>query len=142
MVLQNISLADVVANKGGICNGGFNMVMKTASGPNNAINYLNAAQRCGLKVIMSFPDVVNYTTGRVYPSKVPYWVNLVKNHPDLYGYLTVKEPSWNHISGPRSDRSTAPSTRPIRPIPWSRSSATPRTSISPSIRGPRGWPTS
>ena len=99
MVLQNISLADVVANKGGICNGGFNMVMKTASGPNNAINYLNAAQRCGLKVIMSFPDVVNYTTGRVYPSKVPYWVNLVKNHPDLYGYLTVKEPSWNHISG-------------------------------------------
>jgi hypothetical protein len=99
MVLQNISLADVVANKGGICNGGFTHVMKTASGPNNAVNYLNAAQRCGLKVIMSFPDVVNYTTGRVYPSKVPYWVNLVKNHPNLYGYLSVKEPSWNRISG-------------------------------------------
>ena len=29
---------------------------------------------------------------------MPYWVNLVKNHPALYGYLTVKEPSWNGLS--------------------------------------------
>ena len=98
MVLQNVSLSDVSTNYGGICNGGFNIVMKSASGPNNAVNYLNAAQRCGLKVIMSFPATVNHELGRVYPSKVPYWVNLVKNHPALYGYLTVKEPSWNGLN--------------------------------------------
>ena len=33
MVLQNVSLADLVANKGGICNGGFTHVMKSAAGP-------------------------------------------------------------------------------------------------------------
>jgi hypothetical protein len=98
MVLQNVSLQDIVSNKRGICNGGFTQVMKSAAGPNNARNYLNAAQKCGLKVIMAFPTTVNYTTGRVYPSRVPYWVNLVKNHPALYGYLSVKEPSWNHIN--------------------------------------------
>ena len=98
MVLQNVSLSDISTNHGGICNGGFNIVMKSASGPNNAVNYLNAAQRCGLKVIMSFPQTVNHELGRVYPSKVPYWVNLVKNHPALYGYLTVKEPSWNRLN--------------------------------------------
>lgn len=98
MVLQNVSLEDVLANKHGICNGGFTHVMKNAAGPNNARNYLNAAQACGLKVIMAFPETVNYTTGRVYPSKVAYWVNLVKSHPALFGYLSVKEPSWNGIT--------------------------------------------
>lgn len=98
MVLQNVSLEDIVANKNGICNGGFTHVIKSAAGPNNAVNYLNAAQRCGLKVIMSFPETVNHSLGRVYPSRVPYWVNLVKNHPNLFGYLTVKEPSWNGLN--------------------------------------------
>jgi hypothetical protein len=100
MVLQNVSLEDIVNNKLGICNGSFTHVMKSAAGPTNARNYLNAAQRCGLKVIFSFPETVNYSLGRVYPTRVAYWVNLVKNHPALYGYLTVKEPSWNHISAP------------------------------------------
>src|SRR5882757_3343853 len=35
MVLQNVSLSDISANYGGICNGGFTTVMKSASGPNN-----------------------------------------------------------------------------------------------------------
>jgi hypothetical protein len=47
---------------------------------------------------MSFPETVNHERGTVYPSRVPYWVNLVKDHPALYGYLTVKEPSWNGLS--------------------------------------------
>ncbi len=98
MVLQNVSLADIVANKRGICNGGFTHVMKNAAGLNNARNYLNAAQKCGLKVIFVFPDTVNYTTGKVYPSRVAKWVKVVKSHPALFGYLTVKEPSWHHIS--------------------------------------------
>ena len=98
MVLQNVTLADLVANKRQICNGGFTHVMKNAAGPNNARNYLNAAQKCGLKVIFVFPDTVNYTTGRVYPSRVAKWVKAVKSHPALFGYLSVKEPSWHHIS--------------------------------------------
>ena len=100
MVLQNVSLEDVVNNKLGICNGSFTHVMKNAAGPNNAKNYLNAAQKCGLKVIFTFPETVNYTTGQVYPSRVAYWVNLVKAHPALFGYLSVKEPSWHRITGP------------------------------------------
>jgi len=99
MVLQNVSLDDVINNKHGICNGSFTHVMKNAAGPNNVKNYLNAAQKCGLKVIFTFPETVNYTYGRVYPSKVAYWVNLVKSHPALFGYLSVKEPSWHGISG-------------------------------------------
>ncbi|MGK2849938.1 MAG: hypothetical protein ACSLFN_03375 [Candidatus Limnocylindrales bacterium] len=98
MVLQNIPLADIVNNKLGICNGSFTHVMKNSAGPNNVRNYLNAAQKCGLKVIFTFPETVNYSTGRVYPSKVAYWVNLVKAHPALFGYLSVKEPSWHGIS--------------------------------------------
>ena len=98
MVLQNVSLADIVANKRGICNGGFTHVIKNGAGANNVKNYLNAAQTCGLKVILHFPETVNHTTGTVYPAKVAYWVGLVKAHPNLYGYLTVKEPSWNRIS--------------------------------------------
>jgi hypothetical protein len=98
MVLQNVTLADLVANKRGICNGGFTHVIKSAAGPNNARNYLNAAEACGLKVIFTFPDTVNYSLGRVYPSRVAKWVSIVKDHPALFGYLTVKEPSWNRIS--------------------------------------------
>lgn len=98
MVLQNVSLEDIVTNKHGICNGSFTHVMKSAAGPTNARNYLNAAQKCGLKVIFSFPETVNHSLGRVYPTKVAYWVNLVKAHPALFGYLSVKEPSWNRIS--------------------------------------------
>src|SRR4051812_25898553 len=74
MVLQNVSLEDIVANKKGICNGGFTHVMKNAAGPTNAKNYLNASQKCGLKVIFFFPETVRHDLGRVYPSKVAYWV--------------------------------------------------------------------
>ena len=98
MVLQNVTLADLLANKRGVCNGGFTHVIKNAAGPNNARNYLNAAQACGLKVIFTFPDTVSYSLGKVYPSRVAKWVNIVKDHPALFGYLTVKEPSWNRLN--------------------------------------------
>jgi hypothetical protein len=38
MVLQNVSLADIVNNKLGICHSGFTHVMKSAAGPTNARN--------------------------------------------------------------------------------------------------------
>ena len=98
MVLQNVPLGDLAINKLGICNGSFTHVIKNAAGPNNVRNYLNAAQKCGLKVIFTFPETVNYVNGSVNPSRVAYWVNLVKGHPALFAYLSVKEPSWHGIT--------------------------------------------
>ena len=143
MVLQNISLADVVANKGGICNGGFNMVMKTASGPNNAVNYLNAAQRCGLKVIMSFPESsTTRPAGSIRP-RCPIGSTSVKNHPALYGYLTVKEPSWNRHLGGRDplDLRAYHKADPTHPVVAIFGDIPALRHVRQSA-GPRGWPTS
>jgi len=98
MVLQNVPLEDIVNNRLGICDGNFTHVIKNAAGPNNVRNYLNAAQKCGLKVIFTFPETINYANGNVNPSRVAYWVDLVKGHPALFGYLSVKEPSWHGIT--------------------------------------------
>jgi hypothetical protein len=98
MILQNISLEDIVANRGHICHSTFTHVMKNFSGASNTRNYLTAAEACGLKVIAFFSATVNFTYGTVYPSRVAYWVNIARNYPALWGYLTVKEPSWNRIN--------------------------------------------
>ena len=97
MVLQNVTLADITNNKNGICNGGFTHVIKNTDTASNARNYLKAAQTCGLKVIFYFSKTVT-AAGHVYPSKVASWVNIVKNSPALYGYLSVKEPGTSHVS--------------------------------------------
>ncbi|HEY4632897.1 MAG TPA: hypothetical protein VIH00_03185 [Candidatus Limnocylindrales bacterium] len=100
MILQNVPWQDLRANRHGICNGAFTHVIKnvTASSSLTApVNYLNEAQACGLKVIFHFAQTVS-STGIVYPTRVPRWVNAVKAHPNLDGYLTVKEPSWNRIA--------------------------------------------
>jgi hypothetical protein len=98
LVLQEIPVWDLEKNTNGICTSGATHVIKNAAGTFNAINYLNKAQACGLKVIFAFPDTVNYGTGVVYPSRVARWVNKVKNHPATFGYMSVKEPSWNRIN--------------------------------------------
>jgi len=99
MILHSVTLADLKENTHGVCTAGFTFVIKNAAGPNNAVNFLDAAQRCNLKVIYHFGDTVDESTGTVYPSRVPYWVDLVKAHPALWGYLSVKEPSWTGVSG-------------------------------------------
>ncbi len=99
MILFNVPPEDLMANRHGICNGKFQIVVRTAGGVAGAIRFLDAAQHCGLKAILFFSDTANHSTGKVYPSRVAALVNGVKNHPALYGYLTVKEPSWIHISG-------------------------------------------
>ncbi len=99
MILQEIPVWDLEQNTNGICTSGATYVIKNAAGTFNATNYLNKAQACGLKVIFAFPSTVSYTTGAVYPSRVAAWVRKVKNHPATFGYLSVKEPSWNRISG-------------------------------------------
>jgi hypothetical protein len=97
MILQNVSPEDLLANKRGICNGSFNIVVRNVLGPTNALRYLNAAQACGVKAVLFFQSTVS--GGTVYPSRVGALVRAVKNHPALYGYLSVKEPSWIGISG-------------------------------------------
>jgi hypothetical protein len=99
LILQEVPTSDLVANTNGICNAGANLVIKNAQGTFNRVVYANAALACGLHVIWSFPDTVNYTLGRVYTSRVAALVNQVKNLPATWGYLSVKEPNWSHISG-------------------------------------------
>jgi hypothetical protein len=96
VVLHNVTPEDLWANKNGVCTGHFTHVIRNVLGVSNATNYLNAAQHCGLKAILYFSQTVS--GGTVYPSRVAPLVNAVKNHPALFGYLTVKEPSWVGIS--------------------------------------------
>ncbi len=98
MIIQEVPVWDLEKNTNGICTSGATHVIKNAAGTFNALNYLNKAEACGLKVIFAFPETINYATGRIYPSRVAKWVNKVKNHPATFGYISVKEPSWSRIS--------------------------------------------
>jgi hypothetical protein len=98
LVLQEVPVWDLEQNTNGICTSGATHVIKNAAGTFNAINYLNKAQACGLKVNFAFPETVDYGTGTIYPSRIPAWVAKVKDHPATFGYLSVKEPSWSRIS--------------------------------------------
>jgi hypothetical protein len=96
MVLQNVTLSDLVANKHHICDGSFTHIIKNSDSTTSSLKFLDAATVCGLKVILYFPTTVS--VGTVYPAKVAPVVNPVKNHAALSGYLTVKEPSWVGIN--------------------------------------------
>lgn len=96
MILNNVSPEDLLANTRGVCNGSFQLVIRGVTNAANSNRYLDAAQHCGLKAILYLaPTVVGSS---VYPSRVGPLVRAVKNHPALYGYLSVKEPSWTGIS--------------------------------------------
>lgn len=97
MILNSVPLEDLVANTRGICNGSFTIVVRNVGGTAGALRYLDAAQKCGLKAVLFFSSTTS--GGTVYPSRVAALVRAVKNHPALYGYLSVKEPSWTGISG-------------------------------------------
>lgn len=99
MVLQNVPNADMLNNTHGICNGAFTHVIRNVGGAAGALRALDAAQACGLKAIIFFSETANHSTGVVYPSRVGPLVKAVKDHPALYGYLSVKEPSWVRITG-------------------------------------------
>jgi hypothetical protein len=99
MILQSVPWQDLEANRHGICGGAFTHVIKNIPASSSLTapqNYLRVAQGCGLKVIFHFTATIS--GGTVYPSRVARWVNAVKNHPALAGYLSVKEPSWSGIS--------------------------------------------
>jgi hypothetical protein len=64
----------------------------------NPVKYLDTARTYGQKVVLYFTDTVDYPTGTVYPARIKPWVDKVKTHPALYGYLSVKEPSWNRVT--------------------------------------------
>ena len=99
MILHNVPPEDLLANTHGICNGAFTHVIRNVGGAAGALRYLDAAKACGLQAILFFSDTANHTTGVVYPSRVAALVRAVKGHPALFGYLSVKEPSWVRITG-------------------------------------------
>lgn len=98
-ILQEVPTADLLNNTNGICHSGANIVIKNAQGTFNRTYYAQVATACGLRVIWSFPDTVDYSTGTIYPTRVATLVKQVKTLPATYGYLSVKEPSWHHVSG-------------------------------------------
>lgn len=100
MVLQNVSLPDIINDARHICDGSFSHVIMNWSATTNgsATPLLDAARNCGLKVILCWDEIANYSTGTVYPERVAGLVAPIKNHPALWGYLTVKEPSWSNIN--------------------------------------------
>lgn len=100
MVLVNVPPEDLRANTHGICNGAFTHVIRNVGTVAGALAYLDAAKSCGLQAILSFTETANHTTGVVYPSRVGALVRAVKGHPALFGYLSVREPSWVGITGP------------------------------------------
>ncbi len=74
------------------------ILVKAFSPPMNPVTYLDEAAKYRQRVLVYFTDTVNYSAGTIKTSVIPGWVAKVKNHPALYGYLSVKEPSWNGIS--------------------------------------------
>jgi len=96
MILSGPRPEDLAANTYGICDGSFTYVIRNVGSAAGALAYLDAAQRCGLKVILFFSTTIS--GGTVYPARVAPQVNAVKNHPALFGYLSVKEPSWVGIN--------------------------------------------
>lgn len=75
-----------------------NVLVKAFSPGMNVVAYLDKAKAYGQMVAVSFTDTVDYSTGTIYPSRIKPWVDKVKGHPALYGYLSVKEPSWSGVS--------------------------------------------
>lgn len=75
-----------------------NVLQKAVSAASNPLTYLDEAARNGQKVLFYLIDAVDYTHGTVNTAVIPGWVAKVRNHPALYGYLSVKEPSWYGIS--------------------------------------------
>ena len=98
MILQEVPVGDLDANTHGVCTAGATLVIKNAQGAFDRTGYAAAATRCGLHVIWAFPDTVNYSTGRIYTNRVAGLVNQVKNLPATWGYMSVKEPNWSHVS--------------------------------------------
>ncbi len=74
------------------------LIVKAFDATMNPVRYLDAARAYGLKVVVYFSETVDYKSGTIHPSKIAPRVEKVKGHPALYGYLSVKEPSWWGIS--------------------------------------------
>jgi hypothetical protein len=98
IILQEVPGDDLVANTNGVCTSGATHVMKNATADFNAANYALLAAACGLKVIWSFPETVDYGNGTINISVIPALVARVKDLPNTWGYISVKEPNLSHVS--------------------------------------------
>ncbi len=74
------------------------LLVKAFSPTMDPVAYLDEAARFGQKVVLYFRDTVDDSRGTISTSRIGPWVAKVRHHPALWGYLTVKEPSWSGIS--------------------------------------------
>ncbi len=93
--VQQADIANLGSPRPGLLVKAFSWSTKTVK---PIVTYLDEAARHKQKVLVYFVDTVNYAKGTVAPSAILKWAKLVRNHPALYGYLSVKEPAVNHIT--------------------------------------------
>ena len=74
------------------------IIVKAFSPGMNVVKYLDTAWANHQQVVLYFTDTVDYGSGRVYTNRIAPWVSQVKHHPAVYGYLSVKEPSWSGVT--------------------------------------------
>jgi hypothetical protein len=74
------------------------VLVKAFSPTMDPVKYLNEAAKYHQVVLLYFTNTVDMNHGTINTAAIPGWVAKVKNHPALYGYLSVKEPSWSGIS--------------------------------------------
>ena len=74
------------------------LIVKAFSPSHDIIKFLDTAKAHKQQVLVYFENTVDYNTGTVYPARIKSWVDKVKAHSALFGYLSVKEPSWSGVT--------------------------------------------
>lgn len=93
--LQEVPLRDLLSDAGGVCSSRPGILVKNFGAGSTPVAYLDAAARCGARVVVHFSEAVEH------PGRIPALVASVRDHPALYGYLTAKEPSLVGIGATR-----------------------------------------
>lgn len=114
--LQEVPIGHLRQDVNGVCSAHPLILVKNFGPGSDPRAYLDAAQACGANVLVYFSRTI--ADGRIYPGRVAYWVSLVRGHPALYGYLTVKEPTLVGISTveARALRNAYKRADPSRPV--------------------------
>lgn len=84
------------ANLQQIADGGYNLVMIYPIAPSYGLKVLNWAQELGLKVMLTDPNISPYRAN--LEADIKEITDAYKNHPALWGYYLIDEPSANQFT--------------------------------------------
>lgn len=84
------------ANLQQIADGGYNLVMIYPIAPSYGLKVLNWAQELGLKVMLTDPNISPYRVN--LEADIKEITDAYKNHPALWGYYIIDEPSANQFT--------------------------------------------